>query len=150
MQRAIGEARAGIGAGQTPFGAVIVRKDELIASAHNEVWSRDDPTAHAEIVAIQRAALRLATIDLTGCRIYSTCEPCPMCAAAIHWARLDALYFGARIAHARAAGFSEIELPAEEVLGRAGGRVSTRSGILEEACAGLFGEWLDKVGHRTY
>src|SRR5215510_6620237 len=91
MQLAVEQARAGIAAGQSPFGALIVRDGSLVASGHNEVWKRTDPSAHAEVVAIQRAAAALRTIDLAGCTMYTTCEPCPMCAAAIHWAKIDAV-----------------------------------------------------------
>jgi len=150
MSRAIAEARAGIAAGQTPFGAVIVLRDELVASAHNEVWLRHDPTAHAEIVAIQRAAMRLGGISLEGCRIYTTCEPCPMCAAALHWARLDEIHYGARIADAQRAGFGELELPAAELLARGKSRVRCYPGVLEAACAELFDEWLARPDRRIY
>src|SRR6266487_1103214 len=97
MTLAIEQARAGIAAGQSPFGAVVVRRGEALAAAHNEVWARTDPTAHAEIMAIEAAARRLGTIDLSGCVLYTTCEPCPMCASAAHWSRLDEVVCGATI-----------------------------------------------------
>jgi guanine deaminase len=79
--------------GGGPFGAVIVRNGEIIASGVNMVTGSCDPTAHAEIVAIRKACKVLGTYDLSGCEIYSSCEPCPMCLGAIYWARLDALFF---------------------------------------------------------
>ena len=115
MKRAIEQAEAAIESGQTPFGAVVVRNDELIAAGHNEVWQSCDPTAHAEVVAIRRAAAALGSIDLSGCEMYTTCEPCPMCAAAIHWSKLDAMYYGATIADAQRAGFSELALAAKKL-----------------------------------
>lgn len=90
-----------------PFGAVIVRNGEIIAEGTNLVTPANDPTAHAEIVAIRRACDKLATFALHGCEIYSSCEPCPMCLAAIYWARLDRLRFAATRADAAAAGFDD-------------------------------------------
>ena len=87
MQLAIEAARKGMSTNMGgPFGAVIVRDNEVIAVAHNEVLGTNDPTAHAEIVAIRRATEKLKRFDLSDCSIYSTCEPCPMCLSAIHWA----------------------------------------------------------------
>ena len=103
-----------------PFGAVIVRGDEVVAIGTNLVTAWSDPTAHAEIVAIRRAAEALGRVDLEGCEIYASCEPCPMCMGAILWARLDRLYFAARSEDAVAAGFddgrfyAELALPAEK------------------------------------
>ncbi len=140
MDVAIGEARRGIAAGQSPFGAVIVRGDRALATAHNEVRAGVDPSAHAEVVCIRRAARALGAIDLSGCEMYTTCEPCPMCAAAIHWARLDAVHFGACIDDARRAGFSELTLAIEEMYARGSNTRAVR-GVQREACAALFEEW---------
>ncbi len=150
MMLAIEQARAGIAAGQSPFGSVIVRGGELVTANHNEVWHRCDPTAHAEIVNIQAAAKKLGTIDLAGCTLYSTCEPCPMCASAIHWAKLDAVYYGASIADAQKAGFTELTLPIGDVyrIGRSDVRVTP--GMMQAQCAKLFDEWLAHQGHRAY
>ena len=76
-----------------PFGAVIVKKGKIISQAGNTVTTGDDPTAHAEINAIRLAAKKLGTHDLTGCEIYCSCEPCPMCLGAIYWARLDKIWY---------------------------------------------------------
>jgi len=150
MRQAIEQARAAIVSGQTPFGAVIVRKDCLIAAGHNEVWHRCDPTAHAEVVAIQRAAKNLQTIDLSGCVMYTTCEPCPMCAAAIHWSKLDEVVYGATIADAKKAGFSELTLPVEQVYRIGGSPVRIVAGVLVQDCAALFDEWIAAAVSRTY
>ena len=150
MQDAIGQARKGIAAGQTPFGASIVRNGEFVAAGHNEVWHRGDPTAHAEVVAIRRAAETLSSIDLSGCVMYTTCEPCPMCAAAIHWAKLDAVHFGATIADAERAGFTELALPASTLYQQGGSRVRLVCGPLNAECAALFDEWLARSDHRAY
>ncbi|MBU3143017.1 nucleoside deaminase [Clostridium sp. CF012] len=77
-----------------PFGAVVVRNGEIISSAHNEVVSTNDPTAHAEVVALRKASSTLGRFDLSDCEIYSSCEPCPMCFSAIHWAKIKKLYYG--------------------------------------------------------
>lgn len=150
MKIAIDQARAGIAAGQSPFGATIVRGGRLIAVGHNEVWSRTDPTAHAEVVTIQKAAVDLRSIDLAGCVMYTTCEPCPMCASAIHWSKLDRVYFGATIADAQRAGFTELTVPITELYSRGGSGVTVVPGVMQKTCAALFDEWLVHPEHRSY
>ena len=76
-----------------PFGSVIVKDNKIISEGSNKVTSSNDPTAHAEIVAIRNACLELKTFNLSGCEIYTTCEPCPMCLSAIYWSRLDKIYY---------------------------------------------------------
>lgn len=90
-----------------PFGAVIVKDGEVIATGVNEVLGHVDPTAHAEIQAIRSASKKLNTYNLAGCTIYSSCEPCPMCLAAIYWARIDVIYFANEKADAAAIGFDD-------------------------------------------
>ncbi|MFA7257520.1 MAG: nucleoside deaminase [Kiritimatiellales bacterium] len=90
-----------------PFGAVIVKDGEIIGRGWNRVTSINDPTAHAEIVAIRDACAKLKSFDLAGCEIYASCEPCPMCLAAIYWARLDKLTFAATRTDAADAGFDD-------------------------------------------
>jgi len=95
MKIAIEEALIGMKNNEGgPFGAVIVRNGEIISRAHNEVVMTNDPTAHAEVTAIRRASRLLGRFDLSDCEIYSSCEPCPMCFAAIHWAKIKKLYYG--------------------------------------------------------
>ncbi|MBZ9606765.1 nucleoside deaminase [Clostridium estertheticum] len=95
MKIAIEEALAGMENNDGgPFGAVIVRNGEIISSAHNQVIKTNDPTAHAEVTAIRKASSTLGKFDLSDCVIYSSCEPCPMCFAAIHWAKIKTLYYG--------------------------------------------------------
>jgi tRNA(Arg) A34 adenosine deaminase TadA len=139
MVLAIQEAKAGIAAGQSPFGAVIVCDGKVVGAGHNEVWKRTDITAHAEIVAIQRACSALNSIDLSGCTIYTTTEPCPMCASAIHWARIERCCCGATIADAAKAGFNELHLPATDVYRLGRSRVQLFQGVLRAQCAALFG-----------
>jgi len=150
MRKALAKAVEGIAAGQTPFGACIVKGDEVIACAHNAVWANTDSTAHAEVRAIRAACRALNTIDLAGCTIYTTCEPCPMCFAACHWAHLDRIVYGAVIADAQAAGFRELTIPAEEMKRLGGSPVALQSGILREACAGMMREWAERPERKTY
>lgn len=150
MRRALRKAEEGVRKGQTPFGSCVVRGGGVVAAAHNTVWKTGDPTAHAEINAIRRAARALKSIDLSGCVLYSTCEPCPMCFAAIHWARLDAVVFGARIADARRLGFNELAVP-DRTLKRLGrSPVSLVEDFLRDECLELFRSWVSDPGRRTY
>ena len=93
MRRAIRISIDNINQNGGPFGAVIVKDGQIVAESGNRVTENLDPTAHAEIMAIRQACEKLKTFDLSGCEIYSSCEPCPMCLSAIYWARHDALYF---------------------------------------------------------
>ena len=90
-----------------PFGAVVVNDGQIISRGWNRVTSSNDPTAHAEVMAIRDACKALGTFELTGCELYASCEPCPMCLAAIYWARIDQLYYAAGRADAAAAGFDD-------------------------------------------
>ncbi len=108
MAEAIRKAGENIEKGKGgPFGAVIVKDGKVIASAANRVTSTNDPTAHAEIVAIREACRELQTFDLSGCEIYASCEPCPMCLGAIMWARIGKLYYAAGRSDAARAGFDD-------------------------------------------
>ncbi len=108
MQQAISLATANVTSGRGgPFGAVIVRSGEIVATGVNLVTATNDPTAHAEVTAIRRAAAELGTVSLEGCELYSSCEPCPMCLAAAYWSRVDAIFFGNTSADAARAGFDD-------------------------------------------
>lgn len=108
IREAIEEGRTGMKSRHGgPFGAVIVHNGSIIARAHNEVLSSNDPTAHAEILAIRRASAKLGRFDLSDCEIYSSCEPCPMCFAAIHWAKFRSLYFACTRFDAAEIGFDD-------------------------------------------
>lgn len=93
-----------------PFGAVIVKEGLVIAKAHNQVLSTKDPTAHAEVVAIRKACAKLGTYDLSGCELYSSSEPCPMCLSAIHWARIKKVVYGCTREDAAKIGFDDKKL----------------------------------------
>ena len=90
-----------------PFGAVVVKEGEVIATGANQVTASNDPTAHAEIVAIRNACQALGTFQLTGCEVYTSCEPCPMCLAALYWSRCQAIFYGNSAADAARAGFND-------------------------------------------
>jgi guanine deaminase len=141
MRLAIRKAQQGIAAGQSPFGSVIVQGGEVVAATHNTVWRDGDPTAHAEVNCIRKAAGALRTIFLHGCTLYSTTEPCPMCLSAIHWAKIDRVVYGASIADAAAAGFCELYVDAKVLAELGKSRVRVENGLLREECADLFSQW---------
>lgn len=119
MRKAIALSIENVKNGGGPFGAVIVRDDEIVATGVNRVTANCDPTAHAEVSAI-REAVKLGTFDLSGCEIYTSCEPCPMCLGAIYWAHLDKMYYGNTKSDAKEIGFDdsfiyeELELKPED------------------------------------
>ncbi len=149
MAQAIAKTEQGIAAGQTPFGCAIAKGNEVLAVSHNVVWQTTDITAHAEVTALRAACLASNEILLEGCIVATTCEPCPMCMSALHWARVDTVYFGATIADAEAAGFNELNIPAADVLKQGGSRVKLVGGVLRDECAGLFETWKRASG-RVY
>ncbi len=108
LYQALALARQGMLLGDGgPFGAVIVRHGEVVATGWNRVIADTDPTAHAEMVAIRRAAARLGHYHLSGCLLYTSCEPCPMCLAAAHWAQLERIYYAATGEDAEKIGFAD-------------------------------------------
>jgi len=111
MALALAEAKKGVEGGEGgPFGAVIVKDGEVIASGHNEVLKRNDPTAHAEMVVIRRASASLEAFHLEGCTLYVTGEPCPMCFSAIHWAHLKEVIYATTKDEAAAVGFDDVAI----------------------------------------
>jgi guanine deaminase len=110
MLEAVKEAFAGVRQNHGgPFGAVVVKEGKIVSKAHNEVVKLNDPTAHAEINAIKKASKKLGTFDLSGCEIYTTCMPCPMCQGAIKWANIKTVYYGATSKDADEIGFRDKE-----------------------------------------
>src|SRR5690554_5089966 len=108
MNRAVELALQGMTGGDGgPFGCVIVQNDEILSEGCNSVLAENDPTAHAEIVAIRKATRKLGSFQLDGCEIYTSCEPCPMCLGAIYWARPDKVYYAATREDAAQAGFDD-------------------------------------------
>lgn len=150
MQLAVEKCREGLAAGQSPFGCSIARGEELVANAHNTVVLTTDITAHAEVNAIREACLAVDDIFLEGAIVATTCEPCPMCMAALHWARVDTVYYGATIADADGAGFNELQLPAAELLKLGRSKLKLVPQLLPEECKQLFAEWNANPKRRAY
>jgi len=132
-----------------PFGAVIVRDQRIVGRGWNRVTSTNDPTAHAEIVAIRDACSRLKTFSLAGCEIYSSCEPCPLCLAAIYWSRLDRSFYAATCEDAAAAGFDDGNFYRELALPIADRSIPMEQSLREEACVALKA-WLKKEDRIKY
>ena len=142
MIRAIREARKNlVRPDGGPFGACIVKDGRIVAVARNTVL-KDDATCHAEVNAIRKASKKLGTFDLTGCEIYSTTEPCPMCFGAIHWARIGAVYFGTGIADAARAGFHELPISNAKMKAIGRSRIRLVPGFMRPECQELFDAWL--------
>ena len=150
LESALAIARQGIAGGQSPFGAVIFSGHQIVAVTHNTVWQTTDPTAHAEVNCIRAAAKAKNSISLADCEMFSTTEPCPMCLSAIHWAKIRRVVYGASIADAAAAGFTELTVPAKE-LARMG-----KSRLIVEALADpaefrqLFADWRSAGISKSY
>jgi tRNA(Arg) A34 adenosine deaminase TadA len=123
-----------------PFGAVVVWAGEVVGEGVNLVTATPDPTAHAEIVALRQAALRRGTHLLSGCEVYTSCEPCPMCLAALYWARVDRVYYAATRADAASAGFDDEFLYEELALPLAERRLPLVQGHREDALK-VFADW---------
>jgi tRNA(Arg) A34 adenosine deaminase TadA len=150
MREAIGLAREGMRAGRGgPFGAVVVREGRIVGRGANSVLSDRDPTAHAEIVALRDACRFLGTHELSGCEVYSSCEPCPMCLAALYWARVDRLWCAATQEDAAAAGFDD-SLIYREVRELPRRRRLTMHPVLRDEAVVLFKEWAEFPGRIPY
>jgi tRNA(Arg) A34 adenosine deaminase TadA len=141
MQLALAAAREGMGRGQGPVGCAIARDGEVLAVEHNRVFELGDGTAHAEITALRAAFRSVGARHLEGAVVVTTCEPCPMCATALHYARVSQVWYGASIADLRDAGFEQIPLPGARLLELAGGRVRIAGGLLAEPCRALLRDW---------
>lgn len=150
MQTAIAKCRQGIAKGQSPFGCAIWIDGHIVSVAHNRVVLDTDITAHAEIVAIREACQARGEILLEGAVVAATCEPCPMCMSALHWARVDTVYHGATIQDAIAAGFNELAVPAERLLEQGRSSVRLVPEILREECQDLFVQWLKNAKRVGY
>lgn len=132
-----------------PFGAVVVREGRILARGWNQVTSANDPTAHAEINAIRKACRKLGTFRLDGCEIYTSCEPCPMCLAAIYWARVSRIYYAGTREDAAGAGFDDERLYREVCQPRGLREVPMEQALRLEAVA-VFEEWAAKQDRVPY
>ncbi len=142
MREAIRLSQENIENGGGPFGAVIAKDGEILATGVNRVTSTPDPTAHAEVSAIRAAAKKLNTFDLSGYQIYSSCEPCPMCLGAIYWARLDKLYYANTKHDAKDIGFDDSFIYDELELNPSERKLQSETLLREEAIK-TFKNWLD-------
>lgn len=141
MKKAVELARTAFDKGEVPVGAVVVREGEVIGEGYNQTEGRNDPTAHAEILAIKEAARKLKNWRLTGCTLYTTKEPCPMCAGAIYQARLSKLVFGTNDLKAGYAGTLSNVLQDE----RLNHQVEVESGVLANECRSLLQQFFQKL-----
>jgi len=150
MSRAIQLSVENVRSGQGgPFGAVVVKNDDIVAEGANRVTSTKDPTAHAEVVAIREACRKLGVFDLEGCDLYTSCEPCPMCLGAIYWARLSRIYFGGLAADASAAGFDDSVIYDQFALPHPERAIPMVQMMRQEALA-AFRAWADQLNKMPY
>lgn len=150
MEAAVKEALNGIRKKDGgPFGAVIVKDGEIISAAHNMVIKDNNPTAHAEVEAIRKAGEKLKNYNLSGCELYTTCEPCPMCYSAIYWARISKVYYGADRKDAEEIGFDDKHI--YDVLSNKGGdREITFEVVDREKCLEVFKEYVKDEERKKY
>jgi tRNA(Arg) A34 adenosine deaminase TadA len=132
-----------------PFGAVVTRDGEIIGRGWNQVTSANDPTAHAEVVAIRDACARLKTFSLAGCEIYASCEPCPLCLSAVYWSRIEHVYYAASCDDAAEAGFDDRELYRELARPAAERQIAMDQALREEALAAMRA-WMSKEDRISY
>ncbi len=147
MRMAINEAKKGIKEGHGgPFGAVIVKDNKVVAKGHNLVLKTNDPTNHGEMMAIHKACKKLQTYDLSGCEIYTTGEPCPMCMAAILWANIDKVYYGCNILDTENIGFRDAKFYEMQ---KPGEREKLVKEIDREECLKLYKDYIS-LKHTIY
>ena len=150
MQLAVDAARRGIAQGQSPFGCAVSLDGAVVAVAHNRVVATTDVTAHAEVSALRDACRAVGRIDLSGALVASTCEPCPMCLAALHWARVARVYYGATIEDAAGVGFNELRVSAAQLARMGGSGVELVPGVLPRECRDLLAGWRTSPAYRPY
>ena len=141
MRLAIQAAWQGLGKGEMPFGACIVRKEQVLSVSHNSAKANIDTTAHAEVQAIREASRQLRTLELAGCVIYSTCEPCPMCFTACLWAKIGRIVYACRIEDAEKAGIRQIPISSSRMKQLGQSDVQLVGDVLREESLRLFEAW---------
>lgn len=149
MRRAIELSKQSVRNGGGPFGAVIARNGEIIAEGSNSVTIECDPTAHAEVSTIRKACKALKTFDLSGCEIFTSCEPCPMCFGAIYWAHLDKIYMGNDRKDAAKIGFDD-DFIYEEIALKPEDRKKPSEVLLREEALEAFKMWDEKEDKTEY
>lgn len=149
MLKAIALSKKNIDKGGGPFGAVVVKDGIIISTGVNRVTAHNDPTAHAEVNAIRKAARKLGTFDLSGCEIYTSCEPCPMCLGAIYWAHIDKIYYGNTKTDAAAIGFDDSFIYDELKLDITQRKVKIVQ-LLPQKAIVAFQKWINKTNKIQY
>lgn len=149
MREAIALSSRNVDNGGGPFGAVIVKDGKIVARGANRVTADNDPTAHAEVNAIRKAAAELGTFDLSGCEIYTSCEPCPMCLSAIYWARIGRIYYGNTQYDAKAINFDDSFIYSELSLAVEKRNIPAMRLLGDEAIVS-FNKWRDKEDKIEY
>ena len=149
MRRAIARSVESVKKGGGPFGAVIAKDGVVIAEAANRVTIDHDPTAHAEVSAIRRASAALGTFDLSGCEIYTSCEPCPMCLGAIYWAHLDKIYYANDRKDAAEIGFDD-DFIYQEIALKPEDRKKPSEIVLADEAKEAFVDWKEKSDKTEY
>ena len=149
MRKAIELSVENVKNGGGPFGAVIVKGDEIVATGVNRVTAHNDPTAHAEVSAIREACRRLGTFDLSGREIYTSCEPCPMCLGAIYWAHLDRIYYANNRKDAAKIGFDD-EFIYEEIDRKIEDRHKPMIALMRDEALGAFRMWEENAEKTEY
>ena len=149
MKEAIRLSLENVEKGGGPFGAVIVKNGEIISKGANAVILSNDPTAHAEVIAIRDAAKKLNSFDLSGCTIYTSCEPCPMCLGAIYWAHIDEIYFGNTKVDAKSIGFDDSFIYDEIEKSHPERKIKT-SQLMQHEAFKAFKVWHDKEDKIKY
>jgi guanine deaminase len=146
IRLSVRQMRAGKGG---PFGAVVVRKGEIVGRGFNAVTSTNDPTAHAEVMAIREACRKLKTFKLDDCELYTSCEPCPMCLSAIYWARLKRVFYGNTRKDAAKIGFDDNVIYRELAMSIHKRSLPMKQ-LLPGEAATAFAEWQDKPDKQRY
>jgi tRNA(Arg) A34 adenosine deaminase TadA len=149
LQQAIRISENNVGKGEGPFGAVLTKDGVIISGAGNQVISSNDPTAHAEIRVIREASEKLKTFDLSGCTIYCSCEPCPMCLSAIYWARIDRIVYANTRLDAKDAGFDDL-LIHNQLMKPAKSRLIPATQMLHEEGKRALQMWIEKENKIDY
>ena len=151
MEIALRETYRGIARGDGgPFGAVIVLQGEVLAKGHNEVLKTNDPTRHAEMCAISRAARKMSAPHFEGLEIFSTTEPCVMCFAAINWAQMRRVTYGTTVRDVKRLGFNELVISNQRLKTLGGSRVEIAPAFMRDACLKLLDDWGRLPDKRTY
>ncbi len=149
MRKAIAISKKSVENGGGPFGAVIVKDGVVVASSNNQVTKNNDPTAHAEVMAIRKACKKLNTFDLSGCVLYASCEPCPMCLSAMYWAHIDRYFYANQKEDAKSIGFDD-QFIYEELDKPVSKRFMPREQILRDEAMEVFRMWTEKEDKIEY